>query len=156
MKIQKKLILNNKTITADADPSMPLLWLLRGVLGLTGTKYGCGKGQCGVCTVIVDGVAVRSCQVPWSSVTGPILTIESFAEQPEHPIIRAFTELDVPQCGFCQPAQVMSCLALLDRYKQPDSAQIYAAMNGLCRCGTYQKIGAAVQRAAALLRSGGT
>jgi isoquinoline 1-oxidoreductase alpha subunit len=129
---------------------MPLLWVLRDVLGLTGTKFGCGVAQCGACTVLLDGQAVRSCITPVRAVgTRPITTIEGLSADGSHPVQRAWIEADVVQCGFCQPGQIMAAAALLNQKPRPTDADIDAALEGnLCRCGTYQRIRAAVHRAA--------
>jgi isoquinoline 1-oxidoreductase alpha subunit len=131
---------------------MPLLWALRDLLGLVGTKYGCGIAQCGVCTVHMNGEAVRSCQVPISSVgRAAIITIEGLSRDGTHPVQRAWRELDVPQCGYCQAGQIMSASALLAKKPHPSDAEIVSAMNGnLCRCATYLRIHAGVKRAAEL------
>jgi isoquinoline 1-oxidoreductase alpha subunit len=135
----------------DVPPEMPLLWVLRDVLGLTGTKFGCGMALCGACTVHLDGQAVRSCGTAMKGVAGrTVTTIEGLDD---HPAQRAWTEVDVPQCGYCQPGQIMSAAALLARTAAPTDADIDAAMRGnLCRCGTYQGIREAIHRAA---RAGG-
>jgi aerobic-type carbon monoxide dehydrogenase small subunit (CoxS/CutS family) len=128
---------------------MPLLWTLRDVIGLTGTKYGCGAAQCGACTVHLDGQAIRSCVMPVSRAEGrEITTIEGLAEQPDHPVLAAWVAEEVAQCGYCQPGQVMSAAALLREKRQPSDAEINAAMAGnLCRCGTYDRIRKAIARA---------
>jgi isoquinoline 1-oxidoreductase subunit alpha len=146
------LSVNDKEVSVDVDPDMPLLWVLRDMLGLTGTKYGCGAALCGACTVHVAGEPVRSCVTPVSSVgTRRITTIEGLAAGRSHPLQRAWIELDVPQCGYCQSGQIMSAAALLARNPQPSDAEIDAAMAGnVCRCGTYQRIRAAIHRAAVL------
>ena len=135
----------------EADPAMPLLWALRDLVGLTGTKYGCGQALCGSCTVHLDGEAVRSCTTPVSAAVGrKVTTIEVLAAQGDHPLQRAWVELGVPQCGFCQPGQIMSAAALLDRTPAPSEAQIDDWMKtNLCRCGTYNRIRSAILRAAA-------
>lgn len=145
-----ELDINGERLSVDAPADMPLLWALRDRLGLTGTKFGCGRGLCGACTVHVNGQAVRSCLVPVSSVAGGrVATIEGLG--PTHPVVRAWAELSVPQCGYCQPGQMMSAAALLARLPAPDTSAIVAAMNGnLCRCGTYLRIRRAVARAAEL------
>ncbi len=150
-----KLIVNGAEREVDAPPDMPLLWALRDLLGLTGTKFGCGIAQCGACTVHVDGAPLRSCVTPVSAVGGKaITTIEGLSPDGSHPVQRAWAELDVVQCGYCQPGQIMSAAALLARKPDPSTADVDAAMSGnLCRCGTYQRIRAAVQRAAELARS---
>lgn len=132
------------------DPRMPLLWVLRDILQLTGTKYGCGMGLCGACTVHVDGKAVRSCQTPLGSLVGKkVVTIEGLAANRAHPLQQAWIAEDVPQCGYCQSGQIMSAAALLATEAVPTDAQIDEAMNGnLCRCGTYQRIRRAIKRAA--------
>jgi aerobic-type carbon monoxide dehydrogenase small subunit (CoxS/CutS family) len=131
------------------DPRMPLLWLVRDVLQLTGTKYGCGVGLCGACTVHVDGRAVRSCQTPLSSVAGKkVVTIEGLATDRSHPLQQAWIAEQVPQCGYCQSGQIMSAAALLAETPNPTDIQIDEAMNGnLCRCGTYPRIRRAIKRA---------
>ena len=145
------LIINGKRRTVTADPDMPLLWVLRDVVGLTGTKFGCGIAQCGACTVHLDGAAVRSCSVPLSAAAGKhVTTIEGLAPNRSHALQQAWIELDVPQCGYCQSGQLMSAAALLARNPHPTDADIDAAMSGnICRCGTYQRIRAAVHQAAA-------
>ena len=132
------------------DPRMPLLWLVRDILQLTGTKYGCGMGLCGACTVHVDGRAVRSCQTPLSSVAGKkVVTIEGLATDRSHPLQQAWIAEQVPQCGYCQSGQIMSAAALLAETPNPTDIQIDEAMNGnLCRCGTYPRIRRAIKRAA--------
>jgi aerobic-type carbon monoxide dehydrogenase small subunit (CoxS/CutS family) len=137
--------------TVDVPPEMPLLWVLRDQLGMTGTKYGCGIAQCGACTVHLEGAAVRSCSVPVSAAAGKrITTIEGLAPDAQgRALQRAWVELDVPQCGYCQSGQLMSAAALLARNPSPSDAEIDAAMDGnICRCGTYQRIRAAIHRAA--------
>jgi isoquinoline 1-oxidoreductase alpha subunit len=140
----------------DVPPEMPLLWAIREALGLTGTKYGCGMALCGACTVHVDGTPARSCVTPVSAVAGKqVTTIEGLSPSTDHPVQRAWMELDVPQCGYCQSGQVMSAAALLASNKTPTDQDIDAAMGGnICRCGTYQRIRAAIHRAAALARGG--
>jgi isoquinoline 1-oxidoreductase alpha subunit len=144
------LVINGHRRTVVADPSMPLLWVLRDVIGLTGTKFGCGIAQCGACTVHVDGVPVRSCSVTLSAAAGKrITTVEGLSPDRSHALQRAWLELDVPQCGYCQSGQLMSAAALLARNPHPSDADIDAAMSGnICRCGTYQRIRAAIHRAA--------
>ena len=145
-----KLTVNGKAHEVDVPDSMPLLWVLRDVLGLTGTKFGCGVAQCGACTVLLDGQAVRSCITPVRAVgTRAVTTIEGLSPNGSHPVQRAWTELDVVQCGFCQPGQIMAAAALLNQKPRPTDADIDAALEGnICRCGTYQRIRAAVHRAA--------
>jgi isoquinoline 1-oxidoreductase alpha subunit len=147
-----KLNINGKSVDVDVDPEMPLLWVLRDVLGLTGTKFGCGMALCGACTVHLGGQAVRSCQTPISAVADqPITTIEGLSKDRSHPVQQAWIELDVPQCGYCQSGQIMSASALLATTPKPSDADIDAAMAGnICRCGTYQRIRAAIHRAAEL------
>jgi aerobic-type carbon monoxide dehydrogenase small subunit (CoxS/CutS family) len=144
--------LNGKAQTVEADPQMPLLWVLRDKLGLTGTKYGCGMALCGACTVHIDGSAARSCITPVSAVAGKrVLTIEGLGVDANHPVQRAWIELNVPQCGYCQCGQIMSAAALLEKKPHPTDAEIDDAMNGnICRCGTYQRIRQAIHRAAEL------
>ena len=146
------LTVNGKRQNVTAPAEMPLLWVLRDVLGLTGTKYGCGIAQCGACTVHLEGAAVRSCSVPISAVAGKrVTTIEGLTPDRSHALQRAWLELDVPQCGYCQSGQLMSAAALLARNPAPSDADIDTAMSGnICRCGTYQRIRAAVHRAAEL------
>jgi isoquinoline 1-oxidoreductase alpha subunit len=150
-----KLKVNGKDVEVSASPEMPLLWVLRDLLGLTGTKYGCGIAQCGACTVHLDGQAARSCVLPASAVVGhEVTTIEGLAAAGMQFVQRAWIEADVVQCGFCQPGQVMSCAALLKKVPQPDDGQIDRAMAGnICRCGTYHRIRIAVRRAAELGRA---
>ena len=145
-----KLNINGKSVDVDVDPEMPFLWVLRDVLGLTGTKFGCGIALCGACTVHLGGQAVRSCQTPISAVgEQPITTIEGLSKDRSHPVQQAWLELDVPQCGYCQSGQIMSASALLATTPRPSDADIDAAMAGnICRCGTYQRIRAAIHRAA--------
>ena len=140
----------------DLPDDMPLLWALRDVLGMTGTKFGCGLGVCGACTVHLEGAPVRSCVLPVSATSGKrVTTIEGLSPDNSHPVQRAWIELDVPQCGYCQSGQIMSAAALLAQTPQPSDADIDAAMAGnICRCGTYQRIRAAIHRAAALKAGG--
>jgi isoquinoline 1-oxidoreductase alpha subunit len=146
------LNLNGRNTAVDVDADMPLLWVLRDVLGLTGTKYGCGMALCGACTVHLEGEPVRSCVTPASAASGKrVTTIEGLSPDSSHPVQRAWIELDVPQCGYCQSGQIMAAAALLAQTAQPSDAEIDAAMAGnICRCGTYQRIRAAIHRAAAL------
>ncbi len=150
------LSVNDKEVSVDVDPDMPLLWVLRDTLGLTGTKYGCGAALCGACTVHVAGEPVRSCVTPVSAVGArTVTTIEGLSAGRSHPLQRAWVELDVPQCGYCQSGQIMSAAALLRHNPQPTDAEIDAAMAGnVCRCGTYQRIRAAIHRAAVLAAGG--
>ena len=143
------LNVNGKTTTVDVPADMPLLWVIRDVLNLKGTKFGCGVGQCGACTVIVGGRAQRSCQTPVSAAKAPITTIEGLSADGTHPLQQAWMEIDVPQCGYCQAGQMMSANALLSTNPRPTDAQITTAMNGnICRCGTYPRIVAAIKSAA--------
>ena len=153
------LQVNGVRRTASGDGSEPLLWFLRDELGLTGTKFGCGAGQCGACTVHVDGQALPSCTVPVSALAGKrVTTIEALA-RPDgrlHPVQQAWIEGNVPQCGYCQAGQMMAAAALIARHPRPSDAQIDDALRGnLCRCGTYERIRRAVHRAAELARAGG-
>ena len=145
-----KFTLNGETTEVDADGNMPLLWALRDVVGLKGTKFGCGIAQCGACTVIVDGNALRSCVTPLSVVEGlEVQTVEGLSTDGTSALQDAWCELNVPQCGYCQAGQLMSATALLQRNPQPTDADIDQAMAGnICRCGTYQRIRAAIHRAA--------
>ena len=144
------LTVNGKKQNVDADPDTPLLWVLRDHLGLTGTKYGCGMELCGACTVHVNGVAVRSCMTPVSTLSGKkITTIEGLSRNGNHPVQKAWIAEQVPQCGYCHSGQIMSAAALLARKPNPTDADIDLAMSGnVCRCGTYQRIRAAIHRAA--------
>ena len=149
------LRVNGTNHEVDAPAEMPLLWVLRDLLGMTGTKFGCGIAQCGACTVHVDGAPRRACVTPAGSVAGKaITTIEGLSADGSHPVQRAWTELDVVQCGYCQSGQIMSAAALLEAKSDPTDADIDAALSGnICRCGTYQRIRAAVHRAAELRTS---
>ncbi len=152
-----QLNINGLSHTTSADPSMPLLWVLRDELNLTGTKFGCGIAACGACTVHVGGQPVRSCVMPVSAVASQkIKTIESLgtAEKP-HPLQAAWIAEQVPQCGYCQSGMLMAAAALLDQNPSPSDADIDAAMTNLCRCGTYQRVRAAIHRAAVQMRKGG-
>ena len=144
------LTINGQKQTFDGDPSMPLLWYLRDELGLTGTKFGCGVAACGACTVHIDGEAVRSCRTPVSEVDGKsVTTIEGLDAQGNHPLQKAWREVNVPQCGYCQAGQIMQAAALLKQKPHPNDADIDEAMYGnICRCGTYQRIRAAIKQAA--------
>ena len=152
-----KLSVNGRDTTVDVDPDMPLLWVLRDTLGLTGTKFGCGMALCGACTVHLDGQPIRSCVTPVSAIGArKVTTIEGLSPDRSHPVQKAWIELDVPQCGYCQSGQLMSAEALLAHTAAPSDADIDTAMSGnLCRCGTYQRIRAAIHRAAAMLTSQG-
>ena len=145
------LAVNGKTYTVDVEDDTPLRWVLRDTIGLTGTKYGCGIAQCGACTVHIDGVATRSCQVPVGGVgSSTITTIEALAQDGKlHPVQRAWLDLDVPQCGYCQSGMMMAAVALIREKPKPTDADIDAAMTNICRCGTYQRIRAAIHAAAA-------
>jgi len=142
--------LNGKSQTVDVSPDMPLLWVLRDTLNMTGTKFGCGMALCGACTVHINGEATRSCITPISSVSGKkIMTIEGLSADGSHPVQKAWIEEDVPQCGYCQSGQIMSAVALLSKKPKPTDADIDDFMSGnICRCGTYQRIRKAIHRAA--------
>ncbi len=152
-----KLTVNGRDLETDATPDTPLLWVLRDHLGLTGTKFGCGMALCGACTVHLDGAPVRSCVMPLAAAEGKrITTIEGLSRDRSHAVQRAWLELDVPQCGYCQSGQIMSAAALLASNPAPTDADIDAAMSGnICRCGTYPRIRKAIHRAAELAREGG-
>ena len=142
---------NGKSQEVDVEPDMPLLWVLRDVMGLTGTKFGCGIAQCGACTVHLDGQAVRSCSMPVSAAAGKrVVTIEGLSADSSHPLQKAWVALDVPQCGYCQCGQIMAAAALLAKTPKPTDKDIDTAMTNICRCGTYQRIRAAVNMAAGL------
>lgn len=144
------LVINNRTVSIEADADTPLLWVLRDELDLKGTKFGCGKAQCGACTVHLNGTAIRSCSLPVASAAkGKITTIEGLSADGTHPLQQAWMEADVPQCGYCQAGQIMSAAALLAKKPNPSDADIDAAMSGnLCRCGTYTRIRKAIKAAA--------
>ncbi len=148
------LTVNGKNYQVDASPDMPLLWAIRDMVGLTGTKFGCGMAQCGACTVHMDGTPVRSCSIPVSVAAGKkITTIEGISDKYAKAIQDAWVELQVPQCGYCQSGQIMSATALLKSKPKPTDADIDAFMQGnLCRCGTYQRIRSAIHRAAELVK----
>ena len=150
-----KLDVNGTAHEVDAPADMPLLWVLRELLGYTGVKFGCGMSLCGACTVHLDGVAVRSCVTPLSEAAGKkVVTIEGLSPDGSHPVQRAWAELDVVQCGYCQSGQIMAAAALLSKTRDPSDAEIDRALSGtLCRCGTYQRIRKAVHRAAELGRT---
>jgi isoquinoline 1-oxidoreductase alpha subunit len=137
-----KLKINGNLVDIEADGAMPLLWLLREQLGLTGTKYGCGMGLCGSCTVHIDGEAVRSCVVPVSALNSSqeIVTIEGLSDDNRHPLQQAWKELDVPQCGYCQPGMIMSAAALLNKTPDPSDADIDSQITNICRCGTFNRV----------------
>jgi len=145
-----KLNINGRTRDVQVEAGTPLLWVIREQIGLTGTKYGCGVAQCGACSVHLNGEVVRSCSVPVSSIkpTDKILTIEGLSRNSSHPVQKAWAAIDVPQCGYCQSGQIMAAAALLKKKPQPTDADIDAAMTNICRCGTYQRIRAAVHMAA--------
>ncbi|HEX5887763.1 MAG TPA: (2Fe-2S)-binding protein [Pyrinomonadaceae bacterium] len=150
------LKVNGKQVTADVDPGTPLLWVLRDALGLTGTKYGCGMAQCGACTVHLNGEAIRSCVKRVSDAAGKeITTIEGLSSDLSHPLQKAWIEIDVPQCGYCQSGQIMSAAVLLAEKAKPTDTDIDEAMSGnICRCGTYPRIRRAIHRAAELKANG--
>jgi aerobic-type carbon monoxide dehydrogenase small subunit (CoxS/CutS family) len=152
-----KLWVNRKDYQIGVDPDMPLLWVIRENLGLTGTKYGCGISLCGACTVLVDGEAVRSCVTPVGSVAGKVITtIEGLSPDGSHPLQKAWIEYDVPQCGYCHSGQILSAAALLAKNPTPNEADIAKAMSGnICRCGTYQRIRYAIRRASQMMAEGG-
>lgn len=144
-----QLNINGRQYTLDVEPEMPLLWALRDVIGITGTKYGCGIAVCGACTVHVDGEPVRSCSLPVSAAAGKrIMTIEGLSPDGSHPVQRAWIEHQVPQCGYCQSGQIMAAAALLAKNPDPTDADIDAGMTNICRCGTYQRMRAAIHTAA--------
>ncbi len=145
-----ELTINGQSHSLDVDPQMPLLWAIRDIAGLTGTKYGCGKALCGSCTIHIDGQPMRSCVVPVSAAAGrEVTTIEGLSEKGDHPVQVAWRELNVPQCGYCQSGQIMSAVALLENNPKPSDADIDQAMSGnICRCGTYTRIRAAIHKVA--------
>lgn len=147
-----KLMVNGRSATVDVPADMPLLWVIRDVLNLRGTKFGCGIGQCGACTVHLDGKAIRSCLTPVSiAADARITTLEGLSPDGSHPLQLAWQEIDVPQCGYCQAGQIMSAAALLAKIPQPTDRDIDAAMNGnLCRCGTYLRVRQAIHKAASI------
>jgi isoquinoline 1-oxidoreductase alpha subunit len=143
------LNINGKQVSVDVEPDMPLLWVLRDELNLTGTKYGCGIAACGTCTVLLDGQAVRSCVMPVSAVEGKkITTIEGLSKDGSHPVQKAWISLQVPQCGYCQSGMIMATVALLQENRNPADADIDAAISNICRCGTYVRVREAVRVAA--------
>jgi len=144
------LHVNGTSYAVDVEPDTPLLWVLRDTIGLTGTKYGCGIAQCGACTVHIDGVATRSCQVPVGTLGDKrVRTIEALARHGKlHPLQQAWVDLDVPQCGYCQSGMLMAAAALLERTPKPNDAEIDAAITNICRCGSYQRVRAAIHAAA--------
>jgi isoquinoline 1-oxidoreductase alpha subunit len=150
-----KINVNGNDHTVEADPQMPLLWVVRDLIGLKGTKFGCGMALCGACTMHLEGNPIRSCSYPVSLAVGKkITTIEGISADADHAVQKAWIELQVPQCGYCQSGQIMSAVALLKATPKPTDAQIDAAMNGnLCRCGTYQRIRQAIHRASELMHA---
>jgi isoquinoline 1-oxidoreductase subunit alpha len=145
----QKLTVNNQTYEVDVPPDMPLLWVIRDTIGLTGTKFGCGIAACGACTVHIDGVAVRSCTLPIGNVNGKVTTIEGLSAKGDHPVQKAWLKNMVPQCGYCQSGQMMQAASLLKMNPKPSDEDIDAAMAGnICRCGTYTRIRAAIKEAA--------
>lgn len=152
-----KIKVNGEPVEIDVDGATPLLWVLREQLGLTGTKYGCGIALCGSCTVHIDGRAVRSCTLPISSLSPnqAIVTIEGLSPDGSHPVQRAWAELDVPQCGYCQPGMIMAAAALLKEHPQPTDAQINAKITNICRCGTYNRVRNGIHLAAQQPTDGG-
>src|SRR5687767_9371596 len=152
--MQIKLDVNGTRHEVDVDPTTPLLWVLRDHLGMTGTKFGCGIAMCGACTVHVNGSATRSCRVPVEAAAGTqIRTIEGLAPDATHPLQRAWLELSVPQCGYCQAGMLMAAAALLKTQPKPTDGDIDAAITNICRCGTYPRVRAAIHRAAETMRS---
>jgi len=151
-----KLKVNGEVFEIEVDGTTPLLWVLREQLGLTGAKYACGIGQCGSCTVLVDGRAVRSCVIPVSafSPTQEIVTIEGLSSEGEHPLQQAWAELDVPQCGYCQTGMILSAAALLNSNPDPSDADIDASITNICRCGTYNRVREGIHLAAKLNKGG--
>jgi isoquinoline 1-oxidoreductase alpha subunit len=150
-----ELTINDKQVTVTADPSTPLLWVIREQLGLTGTKYGCGVAQCGACTVHIDGQAVRSCVYPLAAVTSAqkITTIEGLSKNGDHPVQVAWAELDTPQCGYCQPGMIMAVSALIAQTANPTDADIDMQITNICRCGTFQRVREGIHRAAKIAQS---
>ena len=148
------LNVNETRFAIDAEPQTPLLWIIREHVGLTGTKFGCGIGQCGACTVLVDGQAIRSCSAPANTAIGKkITTIEGVSADGNHPVQAAWKEFDTPQCGYCQSGMIMSTLALLQRLPNPSDADIHSSVTNACRCGTYYRIRQAIHFAADLMRN---
>jgi isoquinoline 1-oxidoreductase alpha subunit len=144
------ITVNGKNHQIDVDPDTPLLWVVRDELGMTGSKFGCGVAQCGCCTMHIDGVATRTCVLPVAAAAGKhVRTIEGLSNDASHPVQDAWIAEQVPQCGYCQPGQIMAATALLETTKHPTDAQIDAAMTNICRCGTYDRIRRAIHRAAA-------
>ena len=151
-----KLNINGKVRDVEVEADTPLLWVIREQVGLTGTKYGCGVAQCGACSVHLNGQLVRSCSIPVGSIKARdrITTIEGLSRNSSHAVQKAWAELDVPQCGYCQSGQLMAAASLLEKNRKPTDADIDAAMTNICRCGTYQRIRAAVHRAVELIAKG--
>ncbi len=148
------LKVNGQTHQVDAEPATPLLWVLRDNIGMTGTKYGCGIAYCGACTVHLDGVALRSCQMPVGDVgDAEVTTIEGLSADSSHPVQQAWREIDVPQCGYCQSGQIMAVVALLAENPEPTDADIDQQLTNICRCGTYARIRMAIHRAAEIARA---
>lgn len=147
--MKKMITINDVNVEIDVDDAMPLLWFLRDQLEITGTKFGCGSGLCGACTVLVDGIAMRSCIMPMSAlVDKKVITIEGLSENGDHPLQKAWVENKVPQCGYCQAGQIMNAAGLLEANKSPSDEEIDTAMSGnICRCGTYQRIKKAIKSA---------
>lgn len=138
------LNVNGRQVSVNVEDDMPLLWVLRDELGMTGTKYGCGIAMCGACTVHIDGKPMRSCVIPVSAVTGKVTTIEGLSRDGSHPVQKAWVKLQVPQCGYCQSGMIMAAAALLAEVKKPSDAQINDAMSNICRCGTFARVRAAI------------
>lgn len=153
----QKLNVNGKVVEVDVDASTPLLWVLREQLSLTGTKYGCGIGVCGSCTVHINGKAMRSCMLPVGSIRSnqAVTTIEGLSEDGSHPLQQAWNELDVPQCGYCQPGMVMSAAALLQDKPEPSDADIDSAITNICRCGTFNRVREGIHLASEIRKRGG-
>ncbi len=152
-----QLNINGKPQQVDVEPDTPLLWVIREQVGLTGTKYGCGVAQCGACTVHIDGEPVRSCAMPVSAAAGKrVTTIEGLSPDSSHPVQKAWAALDVPQCGYCQSGQIMTAVALLRKNPKPTDKDIDEAMTNICRCGTYQRVRAAIHLAAGTGKGGGS
>ena len=146
-------VVNERDVAVDVEPEMPLLWMLRDELGLVGTKFGCGAGLCGACTVLVDGEAIRSCQTPVRAIEGKsIMTIEGLGAKELHAVQKAWIEHDAPQCGYCQSGQVLAAVALLAKNPKPSDDDIDSGMTNICRCGTYPRMRAAIHRAAELAK----
>ncbi|TAH21451.1 MAG: (2Fe-2S)-binding protein [Cytophagales bacterium] len=155
---QYQLSINKKSYTVDVDPQMPLLWVIRDVLDMTGTKFGCGMAQCGACTVHLDGVATKTCVLPVSAAVGKqVTTIEGLSAEKLHPIQKAWIDEQVPQCGYCQSGQIMAASAFLTKHPNPTDIEIDTAMQGnICRCGTYQRVRKAIHSAADMMKKEGS